>query len=520
MMSYWDREVHIWRLNNPSESAGIAELDSDQSRKLVAKILIKGEANITSAALSANGNLLAAATTTDVKLFQLKARKVEEGGGLRVSKVPVPSSFSSGARNVQFSPDGKWLCIVRPDSRTVLARLLTSGSSTTVHPQLSKLSRIDRQIEKHVLLGGLGAYDRTITQTAFSSDSRMIAVSDLAGYIDTFVLSGQDDEAQEPPLDIDDAESLSGSSDSEGSDSEDEEEKVKLISGQHWIRNPSATSLPKLPSAPTVLSFRPSASTACLTNGSASHAIKTRHNPDPIPHEIPTGEDRLLVVTATRDVFEFEVLKGALSPWSRRNPTADFPEDFRKIRDQGRGCIWDIRPKKQRVWIYGDSWLWMFDLSRDFPHPQPSEDGNSKKRKRGKDVVSGAGSMIPDQDLGTGMSRRMQRIIHGEVREVEDVPFNGDKDELDDDSEVDESTALEQLRRGKDEQAAQNGNGTSGTRQWWNTWKYRPILGMCVIGEQGTGDVGPEVAIVERPIWEADIGPRYVGDQEWERGGL
>lgn len=534
MMSFWDREVHIWRLGKPSEStAGIDDVDFNKNRKLVAKVLIKGESNITSATMSRDGNVLAVATAEDIKLFQLKGHRLEDGGGLKLSKVSVPRGFAFGARHIQFSPDEKWLCIIRSDSRIILARLLQTSSSTVVHPQLSKVSRIDRKVEKTILLGGLGSYDRTVTQVAFSSDSRILAVSDLAGYIDTFVLSGQEDLTQALPITVDDA--ASDSSDSGNSDEEEGVNRVKLILGQCWKRNPSGSSLPKLPAAVTVLNFRPS--TEPETNGDASHAITTRRNPNPIPQDLPTGEDRLLVTTGTGDVFEFEVLKGALSPWSRRNPTAHFPAEFRRIRDQARGCIWDVNATKERLWIYGAGWLWMFDLSRDFPYKDTNTESISKKRKRGKDNASGAGSKIPDGELVTGMSRKMQRIIHEEVDEVEDLPFH-DKEMRDADSDEDEEdTAMERLpRAGEQQQVVKSGedgeneeNGgdkedgdekTSQGRPWWRTFKYRPILGMCVIGEQEDGAIGPEVAIMERPIWEADLGPRYYGDQEWEKGSL
>ena len=519
VMSFWDREIHIWRLSKPSES--VAESDepgSEQNRKLVAKILIKGEANITSAALNADGNMLASATATDVKLFQLKARRPEEGGSLKISKILVPTSFSFGARHVQFSPDGKWLCMVRQDSSILLARLLHTSTSTTIHPQLSKLSRIDRHIEKYVLLGGLGTYDRAINKVAFSSDSRILAVSDLAGYIDTFVLSGKEDLTIALPLLVNHIELEP--SDCENSDDEEEDPKVQLVLGQCWKRNPSTSSLPKLPSALIVLSFRPSIGP--LSNGHASHAITTRHNPNPIPHDLPTGESRLLAITATGDIFEFEALKGSLSPWSRRNPTAHFPEDSRKTLDQARGCVWDVNASKERVWIYGTAWLWMFDLSRDFSHTLANEEMISKKRKRRNEKTSGAGGMIPDAELGMGISRKMQRIVHEEVVEWEDVPFH-DADMADTDTEFDdEDTAMERLpRRNEAQQIVENGEeDTSSGRQWWRTYKYRPILGMCVIGGREDGDIGPEVVIIERPIWEANLGPRYYGDQEWEKGSL
>ena len=533
MMSFWDREIHIWRLNKQSKITPENEEAAPNNRQLVAKMLIKGEANITSAALSADGSVLAASTSTEIKVFHLRTRKSEEGSdGLRISKITTPGSLSGGARLVQLSPDGKWLCIVRPDSRIILARLLSTTSSTTIHAQPTKLARLNRSIEKHISLGGLGTYDRTVTQAAFSHDNRVLAVSDLAGYIDTWILSGQEDLTQSNG----DSEAASAS-ESEDSDSEEESDeegqssaKRKPILGQNWTRNPSASSIPKIPATPTVLSFRPaSPSSKSLSNGVTTHAIPTRHNPNPVAHNLPSGEDRLLVVTATGDVFEFEVLKGALSAWSRRNPTSAFPNAFTKLKDQARGCVWDVTESRERLWLYGVGWLFMLDLSRDFP-PQSNglvngiaSGGKKRKRKGGKEEDSGAGSMIPDSKLGTGMSRKMQRVIHEEVNESHDIEFsNTDAMDIDEDGDEDSPT-LERLRRGGDHHESkdvESYNGNSEGDVYWYTFKYRPMLGMCVIGEGGNADIGPEVAIVERPIWEADLGPRYVGDQEWEKPGL
>lgn len=236
-----------------------------------------------------------------------------------------------------------------------------------------------------------------------------------------------------------------------------------------------------------------------------------------------------MVVTATGDVFEFEVLKGALSAWSRRNPTSAFPNAFTKLKDQARGCVWDVTESRERLWLYGVGWLFMLDLSRDFP-PQSNglvngiaSGGKKRKRKGGKEEDSGAGSMIPDSKLGTGMSRKMQRVIHEEVNESHDIEFsNTDAMDIDEDGDEDSPT-LERLRRGGDHHESkdvESYNGNSEGDVYWYTFKYRPMLGMCVIGEGGNADIGPEVAIVERPIWEADLGPRYVGDQEWEKPGL
>ncbi|KUJ23759.1 WD40 repeat-like protein [Mollisia scopiformis] len=514
MASWWDREVHIWRMNKQSKAVTTEESEDEaevKGRKLVAKMLIKGEANITSTALSADGNLVTVATTTDLKMFLLRSKKPEDGEGLRVSKVVVPASIASGARLVQFSPDGKWLCIIRPDSHILLVRITSEATSVTVHSQASKPSRLDRRIEKNILLGGLGTYDRTISQVTFSSDSRILAISDIAGYIDTFVLSGNEDLTLPIPEDEADAAS-SDSSDPESDSDEEEESKTRLIFGQHWTRNPAASLLPKLPAAPVVLSFRPGTNDAQkpLSNGVSPHP--TRNNPHPVPHDLPEGEDRLLVVTATSDVFEFEVLKGGLSAWSRRNPTSSFPPKFKKSLDQVRGCIWDVKDSRERIWLYSINSLWMFDLSQDFP-PDPAGAGSRKRKRAAKEHPSGAGGHVEDHQLNTGISRKMQKRDPDEV-EIEEVEMLvKDDDAMDVDEDVDDVSTLQRLIYG-DTETEDAVKGTK-SRSWhWKTFKYRPILGIVEIGE---GDeFGPEVALVERPIWEADLPPRYYGEQEWK----
>ncbi|KAH8596804.1 WD40-repeat-containing domain protein [Bisporella sp. PMI_857] len=492
LMSFWDREVHIWELMKPKfeETEDPLDTPASQNKKLVAKILIKGEANITSADISANGSLLVVSTITDVKVFQLRSRKSgETDTSLKISRMETPNNFQSGARLVQLSSDARWLCIVRADSQVVLRRIVSSASSLKFHPRSTKLKRLDRKIEKRILLGGLGSYDRTITQASFSADSRIFAVCDLAGYIDTFVLSGEENLGQAPK---EDATSSSDSSD-EDSDSDEEGEKINLVYGQRWTRNPSASLIPKLPSPPTVLSFRPA--TATLTNGVTSHTHHTRHNPNPVPHDIPHSEDRLLVVTAGSEVFEFEAIRGGLSTWSRKNLPLSFPEKYRQIRDIAKGCFWDVSGEKQRLWLYGPSWIFMFNLAIDFPEAPVEINGvandvangvangntrlkerkrGNKRKREGKEESSGAGSAIPDSQLGTGMSRKMHKIVHEELVQTQELPLWREKVD-DEDEEAADDDALVRLPREKSN-APESEEVTS-----WHTLKYRPILGICVL---------------------------------------
>lgn len=534
VMSWWDREVHIWRISKLGKAKETLESDSEseernRSRKLVAKVLIKGEANITSACLAANGSLLAVSTTSEVKLFRLRSRNGDQGDSLRVSKLELSETLSRyGARLVQFSRDGRWLVIVRRDNRIVAARILVDvtkpSSLVKVLPSPSKLSRLDRKIEKVVTFGGLGNYKRTINRIAFSSDSRILAVSDLAGYIDTWVLNGDEDLTSSEGDDIssDAAESSDDESDS------DEVAKPVTLKGQYWTRNPSASSLPKLPAAAVILSFRPS------TTVSAS---KT--------------EDRLLVVTASSIILEFEVLGGGLTPWSRRNPIAKFPEEFRGLRDQAMGCLWDVAESKERLWLYGSRWMFMFDLSRDFPSEEEMKPSRKRKhsfsagRENLRRGASGAGGKIPDNELDTGMSRKMQRVLHEDEEDSQMHEFdlrNHHQMDLDDEDEdgdermefgkqdEEKTSALERLRRGADVLVQGDSHEHDDRRSadqpphWWHTYKYRPIMGVVPLGggESTTGKHSGnlEVALIERPEWELDLPPRYCGDQEWEKPGL
>lgn len=172
----------------------------------------------------------------------------------------------------------------------------------------------------------------------------------------------------------------------------------------------------------------------------------------------------------------------------------------------------------------------MFDLSRDFPSPSSASElqivngasEKSKKRKRtgGKERASGAGGSIPDEQLGTGISRRMQKVIHEEVDEESRLILDSMDVDSDSGSNVDLSLSLLPLRNneGKSNSGRGGKGGYEARPNDWHTFKYRPIMGVVVISEgdgKGEGGVGPEVAVVERPAWEAGLPGRWEGEQEW-----
>lgn len=483
----------------------------------------------------------------------------------------IPTSIGeAGARIVKFSPDGNWLLLIRCDSKTQICRLKRDEGvrkGLLILPRLVTLERLPRDATETQSELGLGSYMRSISRVAFSADSRILVVGDLAGYLDTWTLQGCEDFTEEGNKQQTALE-LGNKSDDESSE---EEVHVQVTFGQSWIRTPASSILPKLPSAALILSFRPcrpnhnkqaTSGISLTVNGRSSHS----KNVSDTDHE-----DRLFVFTSEHQIYEFHVLSGKLSAWSRRNSSSQLPQAFKAIRDRAMGSIWDVRGVRERIWIYGSSWLWMFDLSLDFPanldrknqttdgEPQSSElSTKNLKRKRGLGgdryseeagkLNTGAGDKIPDSKLYVGIGRKFRKTngaesdkgwwINAEIQRCQNS--DGDNDEAaDEDDNDDEDAANESallgLRRGISEAARMTSGlrndeasgivqlesrGTDSCRPYWGTHRYRDILGIVPLGDVPESDDdlrrSIEVAVVERPLHEVDLPPRYHGDQEWD----
>ena len=509
-----------------------------------------------------------------VRIFGLRLKS----GMLKVQKFDLVQTCAElskrQAKLIQFSPNTKWLATIGTDNSIYLYRRSETEKDKT-SPIFSHISVELKRLRRNTMNtkakdASLGSYNRSINRLAFSADGRMLAVSDISGFLDTWVIEGQEDLAQgsyQQPNPTDAADK------SDSSDEEDSEEDNRTtVFGQHWIRNPAASLIPKLPATPLVLTFRPSSKQATLTNGHAG-VHPPRHNPHPQSHDLPNGEDRLFALTAENQIYEFNVLSGTMSDWSRRNPTSSLPQEFRNLKDRAKGAIWDLKGQKERIWLYGVSWLWMFDLSRDLPTVDDRQEGKhvtnglskepSLKRKRSeKDEESiasrpwtdtGAGSRISDAELGIGLGRKMWKFDGGNVVARQWINVAAEQDSVSEEEGVyapgsEFEQALIKLRRSNIE-----ANGHTSDRRaensidadtsedddprfakmdddkrlpYWHTYKYRPILGMVPLrgetddaaAEEEVDDESQsslEVALVERPLFDVDLPPRYFGNQEW-----
>ncbi|KAK3393752.1 quinon protein alcohol dehydrogenase-like superfamily [Podospora didyma] len=512
VVSWWGNEIRVWHLPNPAQTLlddPHTDANSHKNRKLLAQIIVKGESNITSAAINQDGTLLVASTATDLKAFQFDVT----GGQLRIKKVDM-AAFSKGATKVEISPNSLWVSWVEDGSKVMIAKVTaaspTTGTSYTISGP-SKLQRLRRQIPKNILLGGLGCYDRNVTQMAFSPDSRLLCVADLAGYIDTWVLRAPGEKKQVTGGEADDANELSDASSDDSSD-----EEAGDAGSERWVRNPKAALLPKLTSTPVVLSFASA----------------------PFPGHQDDDDYSLLVITTMKQLLVFHPLQGALSDWSRRNTYAKLPEQFRVTRDLVKGVLW----QGPRAWIYGISFLFMVDLSQDFGGDKEimKLKGGQKhgtKRKR-EGLASGAGGKMDKHYIGppnvkAALGPDGTEWADVEMADADDARSVGASSGLEDDD--DDDTDGGELQRMRDDQGTNgddDGTGKEGQKsKWWHTYQYRPILGIVPLQspqeeanaesrEVGVADAGLpplEVALVERPSWDVDVPPRYFADGEWER---
>lgn len=574
IVSWKENEVTIWHINEQRgdiESAQI--LAGEPNYRVASRMILKGDEHVSSAVIAPSGNVMAVATVAQIKLFQLVTAK----GVLKIKKIDGAESMSKlGARLLQFSPDSKWLLFVDQTNSASLARLNHSEGRVSCLSTVIPLRRLSRRRRTQDSFNGeWGSYNRTITRCAFSAGSNILALSDMVGYIDTFILEGSEDLSapatanakrhdsapMSPPSSVSDGMSDSSSgSDSDGAATRRKSRTITLYN-QSWRKNPASELLPRLQSQALVMSFRP-------TSGKQLH---------------DGPNDRLLIVTATHELREYSVLEAKLTDWSRRNPSKLLPEEFKLQRDRAMGCVWDLaatkegkrkgyEAAKERVWLYGASWLCMFDLAKDFPRPTVEEPNghvedskalvvsNRKKRKRSEGTTSAleskkgtsgaAGSKMrtSEQSGQVGSIRKPTASVRPDSRDPmvwEEIQTRRDgaadltDDDEDDDGYLDTAILFTKDGEVKGEALTKRQPGAKIRPDFFITQRYRPILGIVPLSsarpdadvddDDGGVAVAPrtelttsrassqiEVALIERPFWGLELPPRFSGPQDWE----
>ncbi|TKX18391.1 WD domain-containing protein 42 [Elsinoe australis] len=533
LLSWWDRSIHIWQIGHQES---IALGPSARNRKLVGGVTIKGEDNISSASISKDGRLLAVSTFKTTKLFQLRPSRHASNPRLRCRAITLPSEASNeGSRIVAISPDGKWLTTVSTTNEIKILRVIPSVEDPkhlSVLPQVAELEGVHRKTSTSL---GLGKYDRTITRLAFSSNSTLFCVSNLAGHIDTFSLTGElsgsapaaervkpvKTRGKKTPV----KKRASDSDSDSDSSSEDEDDLPLSFYGQVWGLHPEAQKLPKLDSQALVFTFHPE----------------------------PGLEGNLFVVTQHHQIHEFDTTKGKLSEWSKSNPTGVLPQEFRGIKERAMGLVWDWDNSKTlaetandssrqaRIWLYGSSWMGMLDISQDFGTSKALPAAGESGEEGQQVVLSGKRKRITEEEKWEkrfgGQKRRKGKSGAGDEMQDEEkggmpTKSSGQADSEDEDEDLKDMDTDEELGplRKADESEAEDGSGKEldgeQRRRWWCTYKYRPILGLVSLGKGSnvitngaaiaSGDDSAkhitdgavaeplEVVLVERPHWDLE----------------
>lgn len=548
---WWDREIVVYHMRKQKsiDDSFNDDASADSSYETLARLVMQDEDNLQDAKISDDGKLIVAASSNSVKIFQLRKTQVSGRPCLRTRQIDLPPALARlGSRRVGFSPDGKWVYMVRKDNTVALAKILLPEDPKerpSIHEKITKLYRTPRKTQSPP--SALGTYNQTITQIAFSSDSRVLAVGDLSGAIDAWILEGHEDlDFVEAAADSSDesvkSSASSFSSSSSSSDDEDEDESP-VVHGQKWTRNPAGSQFPQLDSSILALTFRPSPVTLPSNPADGNVGLHaTRHTPHPVSPEFPATEHKLIAITATHQLVEFDVLSCRLSEWSRRNPSKYLPHEFTRLKDRVVGWFWDCtdRDKRgERLWLYASTWLFMLDVSQDLRQEssraekagrlgrydvlQPAEEKNDldfaappgqmqqRLLENGKDKAgrkrkrnTGAGDAVPERERQSGVGSALLKFKTDseDVQMIDiDAAVDGaaqDDSELDEDlNETEESNGdvLALMRRNAEGvevtspvPALTSTSATELRPSYWRTFAYRSILGISVIGPARTSE--------------------------------
>ncbi|MBE3043450.1 hypothetical protein IMZ48_12940, partial [Candidatus Bathyarchaeota archaeon] len=169
MVSWWDQEIRIWVFQQTADAvrSQVDEAELKKNRRLLKKIVVNTDSNLSSVAISPDGTFLAASSASSgIRAWRLDHKNPTVPKELRVTELTLPAAFSeAGAASLTVSPDGHWLSMVKEGTDVSIARISLDDSKVLSLPQKTqRLKRLRREVPRHTLLGGLGAYDRSITK--------------------------------------------------------------------------------------------------------------------------------------------------------------------------------------------------------------------------------------------------------------------------------------------------------------------------------------------------------------------
>lgn len=189
-----DQTVKIWKIDEYFEPEVADNLPEEKGSRLVSKITVANEENITYCDISSDGSHLAVATLAEVKLFELSPSSTNS---LRVNKISSTAIANLGARLIKFIPASNQLILVTAHSEVYLygisndevIELDTSDHTSPIfHLTISPSGRyaacgsLGGQIDifdlsSFSLHGSLPKSNQTPTAMRFTNDDTLIVVT-------------------------------------------------------------------------------------------------------------------------------------------------------------------------------------------------------------------------------------------------------------------------------------------------------------------------------------------------------
>ena len=358
----WEkRQVRIWSLSQRARHAH-PRCSSIANHRLKLSLTLLGDEHISGADISPDGRLLVVATVSRIRLFRIQPSDAVPGSKLCKQRLD-PILSEAGARLVRFSPDSTWLLVVGRDSRLIMTKIAASN-----HTPYS-LVLPDRATDTAVSAGQRGAHHRlspVVTCAEFAQDSQRLGIGTSSGEIQIWSQgegpSTCSQEAGKRPAD-----GFNKLLDPRSTEASLAQAHSKLDWGSTVWSTENSCAIKNVGASPLVLVFRQekqerrssSRGSTCL--GDSDHST-------PLLDDYSCSALNLIVFTAKHEIFEFRILTGQLSPWSRAHPPNKIPAALHTVADRVMGCFLESRAEGTRLWAYGSTWVCALMLV-DTPEP-------------------------------------------------------------------------------------------------------------------------------------------------------
>ncbi|CAN6674319.1 U3 small nucleolar RNA-associated protein 4 [Trichomonascus vanleenenianus] len=173
LVTMWtDQTVKVWRIDEYIEADEEMASEEEKGKRLVLKMVLNNEENITQAVLSDDGSYIAISTLADIKVFELEP--TSDGAKLQVARKVFGEPI--GGPLIKFVPNSTRLVLITAENEVVAVDVASRQS-------------VELEFEEEVKVKSKLPFSKNITHIAFSNDGRLLATARLCGVIELFDLN-------------------------------------------------------------------------------------------------------------------------------------------------------------------------------------------------------------------------------------------------------------------------------------------------------------------------------------------